>query len=55
LVVTDSFVDLAVIQAEALNVEVPLLVIPHPLGGLDSDLIAERVIIAIQQLNESVR
>jgi hypothetical protein len=50
--VTETFLPLAEMQAEALNAEVRLVVIPHPLGGLEADGVAERVKVAIEQLRD---
>jgi hypothetical protein len=50
--VTETFLPLAEMQAEALNAQVRFIVIPHPLGGLEPDGVAERVKVAIEQLRD---
>jgi signal recognition particle GTPase len=52
LVVTDAFKALAVTQLRIHQADVPLVVIPHPLGGLRPSEVAARVTMAIDELKE---
>jgi hypothetical protein len=50
LIVTDAFLPLALAQMEVYDTKVPLIVIPHPLGGLKPPEVADRVGDAVEQL-----
>ena len=51
LVVTDAFLPLAVAQAAVRRQEVEMIVVTHPVGGLEPDELATRVTEAVGQLN----
>jgi len=50
LIVTEAFKSLALTQMKARRAEVPLIVIPHPLGGLKPAEVEDRVRTAVTQL-----
>jgi hypothetical protein len=50
LVVTEAFRSLALAQMKVRRAEVPLIVIPHPLGGLKPSEVEERVRAAVDAL-----
>jgi hypothetical protein len=50
VIVSEAFVGLAKTQARVFGVpDLPLIVIPHPLGGLDMDAVKSRVEVAAPQ------
>jgi hypothetical protein len=56
VVCSDSFMKLGTAQAKVFGVpDLPLLKIPHPLGGLGMDKVRERAAIALPQLIKVVR
>jgi hypothetical protein len=56
VVCSDSFTQLGTAQARVFGVpDLPLLKIPHPLGGLAMDKVRERAAIALPQLFKVVR
>lgn len=50
LVVTEAFRSLAVTQLKVRRADVPLIVIPHPLGGLKPAEVGDRVRVAVDEL-----
>ena len=51
VVCSDSFMKLGTAQAKVFGVpDLPLLKIPHPLGGLSMDKVRERAAVALPQL-----
>jgi hypothetical protein len=42
-------------QADALKVDIPMVVIPHPLGGLPAALVDDRVGVAVGQLTQALQ
>lgn len=56
VVCSDSFMKLGSAQAKVFGVpDLPLLKIPHPLGGLDMDKVRERAATALPQLVKVVK
>lgn len=56
VVCSDSFMKLGSAQAKVFGVpDLPLLEIPHPLGGLDMDKVRERAATALPQLVKVVK
>ncbi|HSQ05309.1 MAG TPA: hypothetical protein VLN59_14795 [Burkholderiales bacterium] len=56
VVCSDSFMKLGTAQAKVFGVpDLPLLKIPHPLGGLSMDKVRERAAVALPQLIKVVR
>ena len=56
VVCSDSFMKLGTAQAKVFGVaDLPLLKIPHPLGGLSMDKVLERAAIALPQLIKVVK
>jgi len=50
LVVTEAFRSLALAQMKVRRAAVPLIVIPHPLGGLRPSEVGDRVRVAVDEL-----
>jgi len=56
VVCSDSFMKLGLAQAKVFGVpDLPLLKIPHPLGGLSLDKVRERAETALPQLVETIK
>lgn len=56
VVCSDSFMKLGLAQARVFGVpDLPLLKIPHPLGGLSLDKVRERAETALPQLIETIK
>ena len=56
VVCSDSFMRLGSAQAKVFGVpDLPLLKIPHPLGGLSLDKVRERAETALPQLIETIK
>ena len=56
VVCSDSFMKLGTAQARVFGVpHLPLLKIPHPLGGLNMDKVRERAAIALPQLIKVIK
>ena len=56
VVCSDTFMKLGTAQARVCGVpDLPLLKIPHPLGGLSMDKVRERADVALPQLLKFVR
>ena len=56
VVCSDSFMKLGSAQAKVFGVpDLPLLKIPHPLGGLSLDKVRERAETALPQLIETIK
>ena len=56
VVCSDSFMKLGTAQAKVFGVpDLPLLRIPHPLGGLSMDKVRERAEVALPQLLKVIR
>jgi hypothetical protein len=56
LVCSEPFVKLAKTQARVLGIpDLPLMLIPHPLGGLSLDKVQERANVAIPQVADLIR
>jgi len=56
VVCSDQFMRLGRAQAKVFGVpDLPLLEIPHPLGGLGMDKVRERAEVALPQLYEVIR
>lgn len=52
LVVTETFLELAKMQLELRKEDIPLIVIPHPLGGLRIDEVESRSQVVVEQVLE---
>jgi hypothetical protein len=56
VVCSDQFMKLGTAQAKVFGVpDLPLLKIPHPLGGLGIDKVRERAAVALPQLVKVIR
>ena len=56
VVCSDSFMKLGTAQAKVFGVpDLPLLKIPHPLGGLNMDKVRDRAAVVLPQLIKVVR
>jgi len=56
VVCSNSFMKLGTAQAKVFGVpDLPLLEIPHPLGGLSMDMVRERAAVALPQLLKVLR
>jgi hypothetical protein len=56
VVCSDTFMKLGTAQAKVFGVpDLPLLKIPHPLGGLSMDRVRERAAVALPQLIKVVK
>lgn len=56
VVCSDTFMKLGTAQAKVFGVpDLPLLKIPHPLGGLSMDKVRERATVALPQLIKIVK
>ena len=56
LICTEPFVKLGKTQARVLGLpDLPLVLIPHPLGGLSLDKVQERANVAVPQIADLIR
>ena len=56
LICSEPFVKLGQTQARVLGIpDLPLVLIPHPLGGLSLDKVQERANVAIPQVADLIR
>lgn len=56
LICSESFLELGKTQAQVFGVpDLPLVVIPHPLGGLALDRVEERARVAVPQVIEIIK
>ena len=54
VIATETFRPLVLAQAKARKVEAKLLVVRHPIGGLNADELIERIEVASTGLHEAI-
>jgi hypothetical protein len=54
VIATETFKPLVLAQAQARKVDARLIVVKHPIGGLNADELAERIMVASSELHDAI-